>query len=301
MKSRRSAQAAGFVALPMRPTAGLVTLFLGPGLIIYTVFMVWPVAQAAMFSFFDWNGFGWPSDFAGLHNFASVLKDPLFWKAFGNNLYLIVFMMVTVVPIALALSVVIARKIPFAITFRLIFFLPYVLADLTAGLIWRYLLDGDYGVLSEVSLFGLNEAYVLANPQLALTAVAAVMVWKSFGFHLILFVAGLQQIDRALYEAAEIDGAGAFQKLTRITIPLLAPTIALSGFFVVISSIQAFDMIMAMTTGGPSRSTSTMVHYLYADGIASMRIGFGSAIGVVIFFITLAFSATYRKLSGRYA
>ena len=131
--------------IPQRSTAALVTLFLCPGLLIYTVFMVWPVAQAAMFSFFDWNGFGWPTDFTGFRNFVSVLNDPLFWKAFGNNLYLIVFMMATVVPVALGLSVVIARRIPFAITFRLIFFLPYVLADLTAGLIWRYLLDGDYG------------------------------------------------------------------------------------------------------------------------------------------------------------
>jgi len=301
MIANRKVPSEGIVGTSFWPTSGLVLFFLAPGVVIYTVFMVWPVGQAAIFSFFKWNGFGWPTDFSGFANYHSVIKDPLFWKAFGNNLYLIVFMIVTVVPIALGLSAIIARKIPFALTFRLIFFLPFILADLTAGLIWRYLLDGDYGVLTNVSLFGLNEAYILANPQMALSAVAVVMVWKSFGFHMILFIAGLQQIDESLYEAAEIDGASALQKLSRITIPLLAPTIALSGFFVVISSIQAFDMIMAMTTGGPSRSTSTMVHYLYADGIASMRIGFGSAIGVVVFFITLAFSTTYRKLTSRYA
>jgi raffinose/stachyose/melibiose transport system permease protein len=125
------------------------------------------------------------------------------------------------------------------------------------------------------------------------------MVWKSFGFHLVLFIAGLQQIDRTLYEAAEIDGASAWQRTRQITIPLLGPTIALSGFFIVINSLQAFDMIMGMTSGGPARATSTMVHYLYSDALAGFRVGFGSAIGVVIFAITLAFALGYRRLTRR--
>ncbi len=296
----RAAQTEGVVGMRPAKTFRLVLLFLAPAVALYSIFMVLPVGQAALFSTFNWNGFGTPSDFVGLANYLAVLRDRLFWQAFFNNLFLIAFMFVTIVPIALGLALTLAERIPFAVSFRLVFFLPFILADLTAGLIWRYLLDGDYGVFSEVAFLGLDEAYILANPSLALLAVAIVMVWKSFGFHLILFIAGLQQIDRSLYEAAEIDGANQWKKIRHVTIPLLAPTIALSGFFIVISSLQAFDIIMAMTTGGPSRATSTMVHYLYADGISSFRVGFGSAIGVVIFLITLAFALSYRRLTRAY-
>ena len=268
-------------------------LFLAPGLLIYTIFLVAPVVQASFYSMFSWNGFGVPSDFLGYDNYAAVLADPLFWRAFRHNLILIVFMFVTVIPLAFGLAVLIADRIRFAIAFRLVFFLPFILAEITAGLIWRFLLDGNYGLVAEV----VPETFVLADPQLALYMVAMVMVWKSFGFHLVLFIAGLQQIDRSLYEAADIDGASNWQKTMQITLPLLGPTIALSGFFIIINSLQAFDIVMAMTSGGPARATTTMVHYLYADALSGFRVGFGSAIGVVIFFITLAFALAYQRVT----
>jgi raffinose/stachyose/melibiose transport system permease protein len=267
--------------------------FIAPGLLIYTVFLVAPVVQASFYSLFSWNGFAVPTDFLGLQNYTAVLADPLFWRAFGHNLILIAFMFVTVLPLAFGLAVLIADRIRFAVAFRLIYFLPFILAEITAGLIWRFLLDGNYGLVADL----FPEVFVLADPQLALYAVATVMVWKSFGFHLVLFIAGLQQIDRSLYEAADIDGASNWQKTFGITLPLLGPTIALSGFFIVINSLQAFDIIMAMTSGGPARATSTMVHYLYADALSGFRVGFGSAIGVVIFFITLAFALAYQRVT----
>jgi len=269
--------------------------FIAPGLLIYTVFLVAPVVQASFYSLFSWNGFAVPTDFLGLQNYTAVLADPLFWRAFGHNLILIAFMFVTVLPLAFGLAVLIADRIRFAVAFRLIYFLPFILAEITAGLIWRFLLDGNYGLVADL----FPGVFILADPQLALYAVATVMVWKSFGFHLVLFIAGLQQIDRSLYEAADIDGASNWQKTFGITLPLLGPTIALSGFFIVINSLQAFDIIMAMTSGGPARATSTMVHYLYADALSGFRVGFGSAIGVVIFFITLAFALAYQRVTRR--
>jgi raffinose/stachyose/melibiose transport system permease protein len=269
--------------------------FIAPGLLIYTVFLVAPVVQASFYSLFSWNGFAVPTDFLGLQNYTAVLADPLFWRAFGHNLILIAFMFATVLPLAFGLAVLIADRIRFAVAFRLIYFLPFILAEITAGLIWRFLLDGNYGLVADL----FPGVFILADPQLALYAVATVMVWKSFGFHLVLFIAGLQQIDRSLYEAADIDGASNWQKTFGITLPLLGPTIALSGFFIVINTLQAFDIIMAMTSGGPARATSTMVHYLYADALSGFRVGFGSAIGVVIFFITLAFALAYQRVTRR--
>jgi raffinose/stachyose/melibiose transport system permease protein len=276
-------------------SALLIFIFLAPGLLIYSAFLVAPVVQASWYSFFSWNGFGSPEHFVGTANYASVFVDPLFWRAFVNNLFLIGFMFVTLMPLAFGLAVLIAAGTGFAVGFRLIYFMPFIFADITAGLIWRYLLDGDYGLIAMLG----DDMHILADPQLALPAIATVMVWKSFGFHLVLFIAGLQQIDSSLYEAAEIDGANAWQRLWRITIPLMGPTIALSGFFIVINSLQAFDMVMAMTSGGPARATSTMVHYLYSDALSGFRVGFGSAIGVVIFFITLAFALAYRRVTRR--
>jgi raffinose/stachyose/melibiose transport system permease protein len=154
-------------------------------------------------------------------------------------------------------------------------------------------------LLSNVTLFRLNEVFVLADRELALFAVATVMTWKSFGFHLILYIAALQQIDRSLYEAAEIDGAGAFTKFWRITLPLILPTVSISGFLIVVSSLQAFDVVWSLTGGGPSGATSTLVSYLYEDGIGSFRMGFGAAVGVVVFALTLVVAALSRGITGR--
>lgn len=281
-----------------RPPWLVISSFLVPALLIYSVFMIWPMIQSFSLSFYRWDGFAPEREWRGLGNFAFVLQDPVFWRAAGNTLFLMVFEFLTVVPIALGLAVLLAERIPFVAAFRMMFFLPFVLAEVTTGLIWRYLLDGNYGLLSSVTLFGLNELYVLADRELALFAVATVMTWKSFGFHLILYIAALQQIDRSLYEAADIDGAGAFTKFRRITVPLILPTISVSAFLIVVASLQAFDVVWSLTGGGPSGATSTLVSYLYEDGIGSFRMGFGAAVGVVVFALTLVVAAISRSMRG---
>ena len=151
---------------------------------------------------------------------------------------------------------------------------------MAAGLIWRFVYDGDYGLLAKLAVsLGFTVPYVLADRDLAMYAVLVVIVWKYFGFHMMLYIAGLQQIDPNLYEAAHMDGATGRQMLCRVTLPLLAPTIRLSMFFAVLGSIQLFDLIMPLTKGGPSDSTQTMVTYLYSYGVTRMKIGFGSAVG----------------------
>jgi raffinose/stachyose/melibiose transport system permease protein len=281
-----------------RPPWLVISSFLVPALLIYSVFMIWPMIQSFSLSFYRWDGFAPEREWRGLGNFAFVLQDPVFWRAAGNTLFLMVFEFLTVVPIALGLAVLLAERIPFVAAFRMMFFLPFVLAEVTTGLIWRYLLDGNYGLLSSVTLFGLNELYVLADRELALFAVATVMTWKSFGFHLILYIAALQQIDRSLYEAADIDGAGAFTKFRRITVPLILPTISVSVFLIVVASLQAFDVVWSLTGGGPSGATSTLVSYLYEDGIGSFRMGFGAAVGVVVFALTLVVAGISRSVRG---
>ena len=287
-----------------RPVDGrlvVALLFLPPALLLFTLFVALPMGEAAWYSFYNWNGYGTPEAFVGLKNYELLVQNRAFRIALFNNLLIIAVSLAIQLPLALAMAILLADRIRGAVAFRMIFFLPYVLAEVAAGLIWRFVYDGDYGLLAKAATaLGFGAPYVLADRELAMYAVLIVVVWKYFGFHMMLYIAGLQQIDPNLYEAAHIDGATGRQILTRVTLPLLGPTIRLSVFFAVLGSIQLFDLIMPLTKGGPSDSTQTMVTYLYSYGVTRMRIGFGSAVGVILFVICVAFAFGYNRVRTRY-
>jgi raffinose/stachyose/melibiose transport system permease protein len=282
-------------------TLVVALMFLPPAVLLFTVFVALPMGEAAWYSFFTWNGYGRPTQFVGWRNFELLFQNPTFRVALTNNLLIIVGSLAVQLPLALAMAVLLADRVRGTTTFRLIFFLPYILAEIAAGLIWRFVYDGDYGFLAKIwGAFGATPPYVLAEPELAMYAILVVVIWKYFGFHMILYIAGLQQIDRSLYEAARIDGAGSWQIFRRITFPLLGSTIRLSVFFAIIGSIQLFDLIMPLTKGGPSDSTQTMVTFLYNYGVTRMEIGFGSAVGVVLFLICVVFAFGYKRMLMRH-
>src|SRR5262249_7280317 len=157
---------------------------------------------------------------------------------------IIVISLTLQLPLALGMALLLSRRQVGTIAFRLIFFLPYILADVAAGLIWRFMFDGEYGFVSVLNQwFGGQPYFLLTDPTWAFAGVLVVILWKYFGFHMMLYIAGLQGIDRELYEAAEIDGAGTWQRFRFITIPQLAPMIRLSIFFAVIGSLQFFDVV----------------------------------------------------------
>ena len=279
----------------------VLVLFLPPALLLFTLFVILPMGEAAWYSLFDWSGYGEPTNFVGLKNFETLWGNKAFRTALTNNGLIILVSLLLQLPLALWLATLVSNRIPGATAFRLVFFLPYVLADVAAGLIWRFIYDGDYGLVASLaSLVGVATPYVLADRDSAIYAVLAVVVWKYFGFHMMLFIAGLQSIDKSLYEAADIDGATPWQKFRTITLPLLSPTIRLSVFFSVIGSLQLFDMIMPLTGGGPSNSTQTMVTFLYTYGVTRMKVGFGSAIGVVLFLICVTLAFSYRRIFMRH-
>ncbi len=279
----------------------VLVLFLPPALVLFTLFVILPMGEAAWYSLFDWSGYGAPEDFVGLKNFETLWRNGAFRTALTNNGLIILVSLAIQLPLALWLATLVSHRIPGATAFRLVFFLPYVLADVAAGLIWRFIYDGDYGLVASLaSLVGIATPYVLADRDYAIYAVLAVVVWKYFGFHMMLFIAGLQSIDKSLYEAADLDGATPWQKFRTITLPLLSPTIRLSVFFSVIGSLQLFDMIMPLTGGGPSNSTQTMVTFLYTYGVTRMKVGFGSAIGVVLFLICVTLAFSYRRVFMRH-
>jgi raffinose/stachyose/melibiose transport system permease protein len=279
----------------------VVLLFLPPALFLFTLFVALPMGEAAWYSFYGWNGYGTPETFVGLKNYELLFQERAFRTALINNLMIIAASLAIQLPLALLAALLLADRIRGAVALRMIFFLPYVLAEIAAGLIWRFVYDGDYGLLAKIAqTLGFAAPYVLADRDLAMPAILVVIVWKYFGFHMMLYIAGLQQIDPNLYEAAHIDGATGRQMLWRVTLPLLRPTIKLSVFFAVLGSIQLFDLIMPLTKGGPADSTQTLVTYLYGYGITRMRIGFGSAVGVVLFVICAAFAFGFNRSGTRH-
>ncbi|WP_342358854.1 sugar ABC transporter permease [Terrarubrum flagellatum] len=271
-------------------------LFLPPALLLFTIFVVLPIGEAAWYSGFNWNGFGRPTNWIGLDNYRFVFDSRAFGLAFRNNILIIIVSLLVQLPLALTLALMLADKFRGAVALRMLFFLPYVLAEIATGLIFSFVYDGDYGLLATVyRWFGAEAPHLLASPQTSMFAILIVIVWKYFGFHMMLFIAALQGMDRNLIEAAYIDGATRTQSLRYVVIPLLYPTIRLSVFFAVVGSFQLFDLVMPLTRGGPADSSNTMVSFLYNFGVTRMRVGFGSAVGVILFVICVTFAITYKR------
>ncbi|MFT4002627.1 MAG: sugar ABC transporter permease [Rhizobium sp.] len=275
----------------------VILLFLPPALLLFTIFVILPMGEAAWYSFYRWNGYGPPTEFVGLRNFQVLFKNGAFLTSLKNNALIIVVSIAVQVPLAIWLATMLANRIRGVVLFRLIFFLPYVLAEVAAGLIWRFVYDGDYGLFAAIAhVLGTATPYVLADKDLAMYAVLGVIVWKYFGFHMMLFIAGMQSLDKSVLEAAEIDGATGWQKFRYVTLPLLGSTLRLSVFFAVVGSLQLFDMIMPLTGGGPFNSTQTMVTFLYNFGVTRMQVGLGSAVGVVLFVICVTLAFGYKRI-----
>jgi raffinose/stachyose/melibiose transport system permease protein len=275
----------------------VIVIFLPPALLLFTVFVALPMIEAGWYSFFNWDGYGPPQKFIGLKNYGYLAGNEVFARALINNGLVIVASLLVQLPLALGVAMMVAGRTPGAVWFRMIFFLPYILADVAAGLIWHFMFDGDYGLASTITgALGLQPYFLLASKDWAFSAILIVILWKYFGFHMMLYIAGLQGIDKTLLEAAEMDGATPFQRFRYITLPLLGPMIRLSVFFSVVGALQLFDIVVPLTGGGPFNTTHTMVSFLYYFGLTRMRIGFGSAVGVVLFLICVIFTIGYRRL-----
>jgi len=298
-----SATASPSITLSSRPRIGggsgkwtAILLFLPPALMLFSLFVVLPVGEAAWYSGFNWNGFGTPRNWIGFDNYRFVFDNKAFGTAFRNNLLIIVVSLLVQLPLALALALILAQRFRGAVALRMVFFLPYILAEIATGLMFSFVYDGDYGLLASIyRQFGAEAPHLLASPQTSFLAILIVIVWKYFGFHMMLFIAALQGLDRNIVEAARIDGASRWQLLRFVIIPSLYPTIRLSVFFAIVGSLQLFDLVMPLTRGGPADSSHTMVSFLYTFGITRMRVGFGSAVGVILFVICVIFAISYKR------
>ncbi|MCS6872800.1 MAG: sugar ABC transporter permease [Anaerolineae bacterium] len=278
-------------------TIALLTL---PGMIIFLMFLLIPIFQSSYYSLFKWNGFGPPTDFRGLSNYIDLFKDSVFIRSILNSLILMSSSLLLQLPLALGLALLVGRGRLFGRQlFRAILFIPYIFSEVITALIWLYVLHPNMGLMNRVfEAIIPNFKYIawLADRNIALYAIFLVLTWKYFGFYMILYMAGLQSIPKELEEAGRIDGCNEFQVLRFVTIPLLGRTIRLTIFLSVLGSFQQFVVVWILTQGGPVNATSTIATYLYKYGIQRFALGYGSAVAVVLFCITLFFSLGYQRI-----
>ncbi|MBO0783463.1 MAG: sugar ABC transporter permease [Ktedonobacteraceae bacterium] len=278
---------------------GTIVLFLLPSAVLYVVFILLPVVQAAFYSLFRWSGLGPLSDFSGLRNYVLALTDKVFIGALVDNLIIVILSLLIQLPISLCLALIIGKSLPGRTIFRTIFFLPFILSDVVAGVIWSFIYRPEGGLLNTTlhQLFpGFQAQLWLGNPKIVLGSIFVVMIWKYFGLHLVLYMAAIQDIPDEIVEAARIDGASALQVVRYISVPLLGSTIRLTIFLSALGSLQYFDLIWIMSSGGPVHASETMATYLIKYGFQSFAMGFGSAVGVIMFVICFIFSLTYQRL-----
>ncbi|GAA2581480.1 MULTISPECIES: carbohydrate ABC transporter permease [Microbacterium] len=274
-------------------------LLLGPALIVFVSFVIFPVAMAAFYGFFSWSGYGAPTDFVGIRNYVTILTDPAFHEALGHNGFIVVMSLVMQGPLALGLALLLNRKMRFQSLIRVLIFVPYVISEVVVGLGWGLLLQSNgalNGLLEKIGLGALANDWI-SNPSLAIWTLMVIITWKYVGFAVILFLAGLQGIPEELSEAAAIDGASYWQIQRHIVLPLMGPTIRIWAFLSVIGSLQLFDLVwivwgqyVASTAG-----TSTMATYMVANGRNAGSYGYGSAVAVVMFLISLAVALLYQR------
>lgn len=275
---------------------GEIALFVGPALVLFVLFVVVPIGQAARYSLFKWNGLGPLTRFVGLQNYVNALSDEVFRGAIANNFTIAALSILVQLPLGLGVALLLNRRIRGRGLLRVVVFVPYVLAEVVAGVIWLMLLQPEGVADATLRALGLGDLVQLwlGDPAVALGTVFFVLTWKYLGQAIILFLAGLQGVPEDLYEAAQIDGASWWQIQRRIAIPLLGPTMRTWAFLSIIGSLQVFDMVWILTRGGPVNSTMTMAIYMITQGSKRTLYGYASAVAVILFLISLAVASLYQ-------
>lgn len=276
----------------MRPSRRLdLVWMLGPTLILLVVFFFVPLLQAAKTSFYDWDLLT-PPRYVGLDNYRALWGSGELGHALGTTLSLSAIVVVGSMALGLGLALALNRPTRFAAFVRSAIFSAYVVSWVSVALLWLWVLDADAGAFTALCrAVGLPTTNWLGNPKSALYALSGVTIWKIAGYSMVLFLAGLQDIPRSLYEAASLDGAGAWQRFVNVTWPLLRPTAAFVGTTSLITSFQVFDVVRVMTQGGPVRSTSVFVYAIYEQVFLNLRVGRASALVVVFFVLLLGLTA----------
>jgi len=278
-------------------------LFVAPALLVIAVFFFLPVVAALAVSFTDFDIYAL-ADFGnlrvvGLQNYARLLQTPLFWQAFGNTLYFVVIGVPLSVGTSLGLALLLhSPLVRFRGVFRTALFAPVVTTLVAVAVIWRYLFNTQYGLINyALGELGIDRIDWLGDPTWAMPAIIIFAVWKNFGYNMLILLAGLQAIPEELYEAARIDGATYWRRFRHVTLPMLAPVMAMVNVLTIAGYFQLFAEPYVMTQGGPLQSTLSVLYFMYEEGFKWWNLGSASAVAFVLFLFILALTVVQLRLA----
>jgi raffinose/stachyose/melibiose transport system permease protein len=268
-----------------------ITIFVGmlPALIIYIGIALVPVAMSLYYSFFDWNGLS-SMTFVGLDNYVTALKDSIFWKGFQNNIYMMISGILGQLPVGLFFALLLNRSLRGLKLYRSVLFLPVIISAVIVSLVWNMVYGTESGLLNSIlSSSGLDswKQNWLGSPRWGMLSVSITYLWQNYGFFMVIFLAGLQNISEEVKEAAVMDGATGWTRLWFITLPMLKETIWVTLIFSISNSFRVFDLIYVMTAGGPAHNTEVMSIYMYTNAFSNMYFGLGSAVSILILIFSL--------------
>lgn len=271
-------------------------LLLLPALILFFVFTLYPIIIGFYYSLLNWDGFSEP-EFIGFGNYARALGDPYVWQSLLHNAQYAVFTVAGKVVLGFFLALLLNQRLKALVLYRTSMFFPVVLSFVAIGILWSWIYNPVFGLINHLlnSLgFHVQIAW-LGDPKYALMSVITVDVWKWFGYHMVLFLAGLQGIPSDLYEAARVDGASRLQSLLKITLPLMMPIVIINVVIATMGAFNVFDIIYIMTQGGPYHATEVIMTYTYQQAFHFRSFGYGSAISYVL--LLLVGTVTLIQLS----
>lgn len=274
-------------------------VFIAPNMVLFTVFVFFPLVYAAYISFHEWSLIDTP-DFVGTENYARLVTDGQFWQSLRNTVVYSLATVPTSLGLGLLLAIGLNREIATRTLLRSIYFLPVVISSVATAVIAAWLFNDSYGVINALlKSVGLGPVAWLSTPRWALPSIIITTLWTRIGFCMVVYLAALQSISPSYYEAARIDGATRLQQFRYVTWPLLRPTTFLLLILNVIHSFQVFDLIYVMTGGGPGFSTTMIVQYIYQAAFASSEMGYASAMGIVLFLLILLFTLLQWRVNRR--
>lgn len=260
-------------------------LFLTPQLVGLIIFSLIPVAIAIGLSFMSWDRFG-ARTFVGIQNYINQFANPDFWIATYNTLLYTLFTVPIGLSLALVLAVVLNKRTGKNV-YRLFFFMPVVTSSVSVSVMWMWILNGDIGILNQVlGMIGIQGPNWLTDTRIVMLSIAMLSIWWQLGYNMVIFLAGIQNISKSYYEAAEMDGASKLQQFFKITLPMLSPTTFFLSIMAIISSFQVFDQAFVLTRGGPGKASYTLVYHIYQQAFIDFRFG-SSAAGAVILFVAI--------------
>lgn len=272
--------------------------FLALPLAMFTIWVIYPIFQTFAFSLTSWDGISPHAQMEGLRNFGVLWGDRVFWISLINNLRWLVLFVLVPIPLGLAIALLFNTELPGNKIFKLLLFLPMTLSFVVIGQVWNWIYEPDYGALNTffqaAGLEHWSRAW-LSDPRIVTYSLIFAAIWRQIPYIMILFLAGLKTIPPHLVEAAWVDGAGPLQRFRFVILPCLKPAMIIAVTVSIIDSLRSFDIVYTMTGGGPHYSSSVLANQMYIESFHNYRMGYGSAIAVIQFLITLGFIIIYLR------